>query len=102
MWTCQEAVNKKLISFFGVRSFSDKQFSTWLNYAHKVLTNLEPIPSVIYSVKLKVFSPCCSFRPKSIVKEQKSIFFFYDSMMFEGISDFIHPTDFYIEQSSSQ
>lgn len=50
----------------------------WLNYAHKVFTNLEPIPSVTYSVKLKVFFfPCCSFRPKSIVKEQKLIFNFF-------------------------
>lgn len=34
--------------------------------------------------------------PKSIVKEQKLIFLYiYYSMIFEGISDFIHATDFF-------
>lgn len=35
--------------------------------------------------------------PKSIVKEQKLIFLYiYYSMIFEGISDFIHATDFFL------
>lgn len=86
------------MSFFGVHSFSGKQFSMWFNYASKVFTNLEHPPGVIYPVKLKGwgFFPCYSFRPKSIVREQTLIFFFFNyKIIFEEISDFIHSTDLY-------